>query len=124
MIRFVIAAIAAALLLVLPAHFAHDRHWLSTLPSFLHQTAIFLVFTTSVIFIYLYKINKPDFFVQLYLLTMAVKLLAYGAYTVFMILEDRKGASQNVVFFLVLYVILTVMEIAFLYRKISGQHRQ
>jgi len=88
-------------------------------PSFFYQTLIFLVFSTAVIYQYLYKIDKPDFFVQLYLLTMAVKLLAYGVYNVFVILEDKPGAVANVVFFMIVYFIFTALEIAFLYRKIT-----
>jgi len=88
-------------------------------PSFFYQTLIFLVFSTAMIYRYLYKIDKPAFFVQLYLLTMAVKLLAYGAYNAFVILEDKAGAAANVVFFMIVYFIFTALEIAFLYRKIT-----
>jgi hypothetical protein len=51
---------------------------------------------------------------------MVVKLLAYGAYNVAVIIMDRAGAPSNVVFFLVLYFIFTALEVAFLYRKISS----
>ena len=76
------------------------------------------------IFVYLYKVNKPDFFVQLYLLTMAVKLVAYGAYNLLMILKDKSGAAENVVFFMILYLVFTTLEIVFLYRKITGSEGQ
>jgi hypothetical protein len=96
-------------------------HWLPTLPSYFYQSLIFLVFGTSVLFVYLYRFNKPDFFVHLYLLSMAVKLIAYGAYNFVMILDDKAGATQNVVWFGVLYLIFTALEIGFLYRRISRQ---
>jgi hypothetical protein len=124
LIRFAAAALAVAVVVVLALHASVHLGWLDALPSFTYQTAIFLVFTTIVIYVYLYKVNKPDFFVQLYLLTMAVKLLGYGAYAVFMILEDQHGAGKNVVFFLLLYVVMTALEISFLYRKIAGQNPQ
>lgn len=58
-------------------------------------------------------------FVTLYLLSMAVKLLAYGAYVVVMIIYDNEGATENVVFFMAAYALFTGLEVAFLYRKIS-----
>ena len=50
---------------------------------------------------------------------MAVKLLAYGAYMLGMILQDKAGAAANVVFFMVVYFVFTALEIGFLYRKIQ-----
>ena len=123
MIRFVIVLVIAALLMAGLTGTAVSLHWIEKLPSFFYQTLIFLVFATSIVFAYLYKANRPDYFVQLYLLTMALKFLAYGAYNLLMILDDKEGASLNVVFFLLLYMIFTGLEIAFLYRKISGDHR-
>lgn len=50
---------------------------------------------------------------------MAVKLLAYGVYNFVMIAEDPSEAVSNVIWFMVLYLIFTVLEIGFLYRKVS-----
>ncbi len=99
---------------------AHSQQWIRGFPSFFYQTLIFLVFATTTIFAYLYHTNKADFFVQLYLLTMAVKFLAYGVYNLFMIMEDKDGAALNVVFFMILYIVFTTLEITFLYRRISN----
>lgn len=89
------------------------------LPSFFFQSLIFLLFGTGLVYVYLYRFNRPDFFVQLYLLTMAVKMLAYGGYNFFMVVEDRAGGAKNVIWFMLLYCIFTGLEIAFLYQKIS-----
>ena len=123
MTRFILVLVITASALAYLAFLAYKQLWIERLPSFFYETLIFLVFSTTTIFAYLYKVDKPDFFVQLYLLTMAVKLLAYGAYNLFMIIEDRRGASVNVIFFLLLYTVFTGLEIAFLYRKISGPGR-
>jgi hypothetical protein len=48
---------------------------------------------------------------------MAVKFLAYGAYNFVMILEDKIGAVQNVIWFMLLYLTFTALEILFLFRK-------
>ena len=120
MIRFALVLLISALLLGGLTFFGQSQHWIDTLPSFFWQSIILLLFATMVIFSYLYRFDKPEFFVPLYLLTMAVKLLAYGAYNFLMIREDKAGSAANVVFFMVLYTVFTGLEIAFLYRKISG----
>lgn len=123
MIRFVITLLVAAIALASLTAITCKQLGSEELPSFFYQTLIFLVFATITIFAYLYKVDKPDFFVQLYLLTMAIKLLAFGAYNLFMILEDKSGAPANVIFFMLLYIVFTGLEITFLYRKITGTRR-
>ena len=119
MIRFFFALLFVALLLLTGSWVAIGQQWVETLPSFYFQTLIFLLFGTGLLYVYLFKFDRPGFFVQLYLLTMAVKLLAYGAYNFFMIAEDQRGAAHNVVWFMLLYFIFTALEIGFLHQKIS-----
>ena len=121
MIRFFITLVVVTTVLVSITWILVNKQWI-TIPSFFFQTIIFLLFGTGVLFVYLYRFDKPDFFIQLYLLTIAVKLLAYGAYNFFMIMEDGKGAVHNVVWFMLVYFIFTALEIVFLYKKIS-RHR-
>ena len=87
-------------------------------PTFLWQSVILLNFTTAVIFFYLIRSEK-GLFVQLYLLTLVIKLFAYAGYNLVIILKDRVNAGANVSFFLVLYLVFTTLELVFLYRKIS-----
>ena len=89
------------------------------LPSFFFKTLAFLVFSTGVIYFYLYNNKHPEFFLQLYLLTMAVKILAYCSFNIVMIFQDTSSAAGNVVFFMVTYFVFTSLEIGFLYRKIT-----
>jgi hypothetical protein len=119
LIRFFFALGLAALLLVAAAYIMIDQHFMEVLPSYFHQTLILLLFGTGLLYIYLYRFDRQDFFVHIYLLTMAVKLLAYGAYNFFVIMDDGDGAAANVVWFMLLYTIFTLLEIVFLYRKIS-----
>jgi hypothetical protein len=119
LIRFFLTLLVVAFVLIALVWVSADSHWINALPSFFFQTAILLLFGTALLYVYLFKFNKPDFFIQLYLLTMAIKLLAYGAYNFFMITEDKVGAVYNVVWFMMLYFIFTALEIAFLYKKIS-----
>jgi hypothetical protein len=93
--------------------------WVQALPSYYTQTLILLLFGTIVLYVYLFRFERQDLFVHVYLLSMVVKLLAYGAYNFFVIIEDENGAVANVVWFMVVYLIFTLLEIAFLYRKVS-----
>jgi hypothetical protein len=119
LIRFILVLLVTGGVLALSGMVAVQQHILSGLPSFFFQTLIFLVFSTAVIYAYLQKAATPGFFVQLYLLTMAVKLLAYSAYNFIIVLRDKQGAFANVVFFMLMYGLFTALEIAFLYRKIT-----
>jgi hypothetical protein len=119
LIRFFLTLATAALLLVAAAYGLLGQPWFKALPSYFFQTLILLLFGTGVIFVYLYRFHRPDLFVHIYLLSMVVKLLAYGAYNFFMIMDDEAGAVANVAWFMVLYLIFTLLEIIFLYRKIS-----
>jgi hypothetical protein len=117
LIRFFLAILALGVCLAAGAWLLVNQQWLNNLPTFFFQTLIFLSISTSVLYIYLYKFDKPDFFIQLYLLTMAVKFVAYGAYTFVMILDDKVGAVQNVAWFMIVYLNFTALEIIFLYRQ-------
>ena len=120
MIRFFVALILSALAIWGLSWLAYELAWISKLPSFFHQTLIFLTFGTGMMFRYLYRINKPDAFVQFYLLMMVLKILAFGAYAFFIVLKDRAGATYNIVFFMLCYFIFTALEIAFLFQKIKA----
>jgi hypothetical protein len=119
LIRFFLSLATAALVFVAAAYGLIGQPWLKALPSYFFQTLILLLFGTGLIFVYLYRFNRQDLFVHIYLLSMVVKLLAYGAYSFFMIMDDEAGAVANVTWFMLLYLIFTLLEIVFLYRKIS-----
>lgn len=123
MFRFFIPAAVLTVCLPLAIELGFKRGWFSDLPSFLFETTWIVAFVTSVIFVYLSRLDKPSLFVQFYLLSMAVKLLACFAYSLWMILEHPAGSVPNVLYFLCVYVLFTSLEIACLYRKISRSGR-
>ncbi|MEO7988291.1 MAG: hypothetical protein ABI663_02040 [Chryseolinea sp.] len=122
MIRFFVVLLSSALLIGGLVWMAHELLWIAKFPSFFYQTLIFLTFGTGLMFRYLYRINKPEMFVQFYLFMMVVKILAFGAYAFFIVLKDRVGATYNIVFFMICYFIFTALEIAFLFRKTNRDH--
>ena len=119
MIRFVAVALILAVCVVALVVLAASFKWIAAVPSFYIQSSLLVTIFTIVIYRYLERVNKPALFVQIYLFSMVIKLLAYGAYAVFMIVEDKNGANANVLFFLVLYGLFTALEVAFLHRKIA-----
>ena len=119
MVKFFLILAATSGVIVGIAIWAVNQAYLEHLPTFFYQSLSFLGLSTAIIYRYLYRVDKPDFFVQLYLLMMTVKLLAYACYGYFMIVTDTSGASVNVAFFLVVYFLFTGMEVAFLFRKIN-----
>jgi hypothetical protein len=92
-------------------------------PTYFKATLILLVVMTGLIYVYLYRADKPEFFLNLYLLTMVVKVAAYCAYNLVIIMRDRQAAVTNVGFFMVTYFIFTGIEIAFLHRKITRENK-
>jgi hypothetical protein len=117
---FVWLTLTAALLLGLLLS-VYEFAWIRQKPSFLYPTLFLLFFGTALIYRYLYKLNNPGFFVQLYLLLMVIKLIVYLAYNVFMVLKDKQGAGTNVVFFLITYFVFTVLEIVFLHHHVNKE---
>jgi hypothetical protein len=121
LIRFFVFLSLTALILGGAVWIGHGQGFFS-MPSFFYPTLLFLLLGTAIIYRYLIKVEKPEFFVQLYLITMAMKLLTYGAYCWVMIAQDNAGAPANVGFFLAVYLAFTVLEIGFLFHKISAKN--
>lgn len=94
------------------------QHFFSTpTPSFIAEILVVLIFSTGLIYRYLFRAGKETFII-LYFGTMVIKLLAYGAFVLVLIVLDRPGAPANVVFFLAVYTVFVLLEILFLYPKI------
>ena len=119
MIRFLIVLVVTTAIVGGASWLLLQADVLTSFPSFFYQTLILVPLSTFFIYRYLVRLAKPSLFTQFYLLSMVVKLIAYLAYNLVMVLEDRAGALANVSFFLVLYVIFTILEVAFLYQKIT-----
>jgi hypothetical protein len=92
-----------------------------SLPSFYYQSLFLLFISTGGLYYYLVKIRekRPDYFVHFYLASIAIKLLAYGAYLGIVAWKDKVGVNMNVLFFLIVYVLFTIIEVGFLWRQIS-----
>lgn len=91
------------------------------LPSYFYESLVLLFLGTTGIYFFLIDIKKqrPEYFTQLYLATLIVKILAYGAYVLYVVWDDQLQASNNALVFMVTYLLFTAAEIFFLYRKVT-----
>lgn len=85
-------------------------------PTFVWESLIFLSLLTAVLFALVGRAGRETF-TQYYLLSMLLKLIMGGAFIFVVIYHDRPNATANAVGFMVIYVVLTALEIVFLYRK-------
>lgn len=115
---FLIALLVCAMVIVATSYLV-----LPVLPSFFFQTIILLFLGAAGIYYYLVDIkkDKPRYFAQLYLLTLFVKLIAYGGYILFVLLKSPDQAAANAGVFMITYILFTTLEVGFLYRKITGK---
>jgi hypothetical protein len=88
-------------------------------PTYFWESLVFVCFTTSVLYYYLIRAGK-NLFVQLYLLTLVIKLIAYAAYNIIVVVYDRPNAAANVAAFMLIYLILTTIELVLLYKKVDS----
>ena len=118
MIRFILASLALVgtiwLVLALGVHY----QLMPEMPSFAFFILPFLLITTTVIFVKLYR-SKGKEFVQLFIGTIVLKFIAYGVILTYIILQDRPGAAANTVLFLATYLLLTIAEIGLLYTRLQ-----
>ncbi len=123
MTRFIIPAALLTAALPLATRWFWLQGWIPGVPSFMYFTTGVVAFLTTVIFAYLYAMDSPSMFVRFYLLSLVIKILAALAYCVVMVLKDPAGRTINVVYFLVVYLAFTALEIVLLYRRIDSSHR-
>lgn len=117
--RFVIILTLVAIGVWLGLKLSVSQNWISDTPSFSIEILLLLFITTLVIYYKLIRVKEGSF-VQLYLLSMAVKIVAYASFNLIMVLKDKPGALGNVLFFMLIYALFTVLEITFLYRRFSA----
>ena len=92
---------------------------METQPEHAYQTLIFLFLTTGGLYRFLLKTKqeRPDYFVQLYLLTLVIKIIASSVYLFTMVI-GHPDPARDVVFFIAVYFVFTALEIGFLYSRV------
>jgi len=121
LIKFILASVLVSGAIAAGVIYGVDSGWIEKQPSHYIQTLVLVAFVTIVIYGYLYRLKSPDSFTQFYLLLMVVKVFAFLAYNIVIVLESRENAAYNVIFFLITYFLFTGLEIAFLYFHVSSR---
>ena len=75
-----------------------------------------LVVATVVLFRVMTRMEDPQKFTQVYLLSIVAKILLACALIVALILIDKPHARSNVIFLFTMYVLFTIIEVVFLVR--------
>jgi hypothetical protein len=114
-LKFLITLSVTALGILALSLFGMDRQL-----EFLYQTLVFLFLATAGLFRFLLKTKqeRPDYFVQLYLLTLVIKIVASSVYLFVMVIGQPEPA-RDVVFFMGVYFVFTALEIGFLYKRVN-----
>ena len=115
--RFYLTLTLAAFAIAGAGHF-----YFSSPPSYFFQTLTLLYLGTAGIYFYLVdvKASAPRQFVQLYMVTLFAKLIAYGGYVLFMVWHHPAEAAENALVFMIIYLLFTAIEVIFLYRAKGG----
>ncbi len=119
MIRFAIWIIVATAVLLGAVFLAVQRGMMVIAPSFAPETVLFVALTTIFIYFFLHRQTASPQFTQAYLLSMVLKMIAYAAFVLVIILRDKHAAAENALIFLASYLVCTTLEIAFLFRRIN-----
>jgi hypothetical protein len=109
MIRISVALAGVSVVLLAGLYLAQRQQWITEFPSLTGEVLIFLLIGTLINFRYLNRITSPELFVRMYLFMMALRLLAFGAFVVTIVLLDNAGAKGNIFFFIFTYIIFKVM---------------
>jgi hypothetical protein len=96
-----------------------QRHWFTSSPSYAVEMVAFLGVSMIIIFYFLHKRAKSPSFTQAYLLSIFLKMLTYGAFILWIVLKDPKGAVGNAVLFMISYMLFTAFEVGFLFKAIN-----
>lgn len=87
--------------------------WLQA--SFLIPILIFLFASTWLVFVFMNRKANPETFIKNYLLSIVLKLLAGGVFIAIIIFVDRAFANSNAILFMAGYLLLTGLEVGFLF---------
>lgn len=117
MIRFLISLSIVALLLIL-AVWACSAFLDWPLPTFWIEIFAFSFSITAIITYKLFELRKkqPQAFVQFYLLSITLKMLAGLGFVFFLIWKSPAETRANVGLFLLAYLLFTLVEVAALMR--------
>lgn len=87
-------------------------------PSFLILILTALTVATWLVYYFIQKTKREDF-IKNYLLTIVLKLLSGGIFISILLYIDQREADANAIFFMTAYLLFTVLEVGFLFRRLG-----
>lgn len=87
-------------------------------PSFLILILTVLAVATWLVYYFVQKTKREDF-IKNYLLTVVLKLLSGGVFISILLYIDKPQADSNAIFFMAAYLLFTVLEVGFLFRRLG-----
>jgi len=112
---FILSALVATVMYV------GHRQGFFPFPSYGWEIIFYMAFSTAAMVNILLKKSGPVLFTQLYLLTIVIKILAGSVVILFIIFINRREAFENAALFIITYILFTILEVTFLYRKANNQ---
>jgi amino acid transporter len=120
MVRYLIIMLAVLAVLMGTVWAGSVQTWW-ILPSMWIQVLVFLFIATLIIGFNLVRIrkNQPQVFVQFYLLSISVKMIAGLAFIFFLVWDNPAEAAPIATLFMVAYILFTFVEVAYLLNQNS-----
>lgn len=122
MVRYLIIMLVVLAALMGAVWFGSQQTWW-ILPAMWIQVLVFLFIATLIIGFNLVRIrkNQPQVFVQFYLLSIFVKMIAGLAFIFFLVWDNPAEAAPIATLFMVAYILFTSVEVAYLlYQNSKG----
>jgi hypothetical protein len=89
------------------------------MPTYGLEIIVISVITTASIYMVLARTGNPRLFVNLYLLTIVMKLIFFSALLLMMRFIAPQSLTPNAVLILVAYILFTALEVGVLFAKVN-----
>ena len=118
LLKFISIILFTSLAFIFTPYIVLKQGWIESVPSFSIEIVSVLALLTLALFYYLQKIQQsnPQKFIQLYLLSITVKMVVGCVLILVIIFMDKEGAIANALLFILSYFLFTGVEIFFLWK--------
>ncbi|HQQ96262.1 MAG TPA: hypothetical protein PLX35_03320 [Cyclobacteriaceae bacterium] len=122
MIRFGWMAVILAALLVAAVLLGVTLTWFER-PGYFEVIILFVGLATLITYGFTSRkvIEAPGDFIRIYMTATVVRILLFGAGVGLMVYMDTDGATANAIFFLVAYLLFTLLEVVILWQEVNAK---
>ena len=119
MLKFLVYLFLLTTLVVTSVYIGHLQGFFP-FPTYGWEIIFYMTFSTALVVNILQKKSGPVLFTQLYILTIVIKIMTGSILILFIIYTDRQGGFRNAILFITTYILYTILEVTFLYRKVNN----